>query len=87
MADDNRSEPRLLSISEAASYLGCGQANVYGLIRSGELPYVRVGRRKGYRIDREDIDRFISDRKQQVRNAAPQVRPALRFALKHIRRS
>jgi len=78
---------RLISVVEAAKYLGCGEANVYGLIRSGVLPYVRVGCRKGYRIDREDIDRFIAERKEQKRNIAAAVSTKLpRLDLKHILR-
>ncbi|MGD9854064.1 MAG: helix-turn-helix domain-containing protein [Planctomycetaceae bacterium] len=75
---------RLLTISQAADALGCSEANIYALIDAGELPFVPIGRRKGYRIDTADISAFIDRRKQQKSGTAP--RPA-RPRLKHIRLS
>lgn len=75
-------EPRLLTVAEAARFLGCSEANVYGLIAAGDLPSVRVGRRKGIRLDRQDLEAFIESRKQQ-RTATP--RSVTRSKLKHIR--
>jgi excisionase family DNA binding protein len=37
---------------------------VYRLIKSGELPALRVG--KGYRIFEADLERFLSDRSVRV---------------------
>ena len=72
---------RLLTIKETAEMLGCSEANVYSLLEAGDMPYVTIGRRKGYRIDLLDIDRFIAQRKQQP-VAAPIKVPRPR--LKHI---
>lgn len=77
---------RLLTVEQAAEYLSCSEANLYALIEAGDLPYVRVGRRKGYRIDRQDLDAFIESRKQQKSDAAP-LKPVMRHRLKHIRLS
>lgn len=54
---------QLLSVRQTAARLHCSAANVYALIEGGELPVVRVGRQKGYRIDLRDLDSFVSNRK------------------------
>ncbi len=48
---------RLLSVPEAASYLGVSVWTIRGLGWNGEIPEVKIGRRKLF--DREDLDRFI----------------------------
>lgn len=75
--------PRLLTIAEAAQALGCSEANVYSLIDSGKLPYVPVGRKKGYRIASDDLDLFIRSRKLQKQPA--ETKPVSRPRLRHIR--
>jgi excisionase family DNA binding protein len=73
---------RLLTVKETADWLGCSEANVYSLLEKGELPYVSVGRRKGYRIDPTDIAEFIRRRKAWNQPAQPHLpRPRL----KHLR--
>jgi excisionase family DNA binding protein len=73
---------RLLKIDEVAQRLSCSEANVYDLIASGELPVVRVGRQKGYRVDIRDLDAFVSDRKFRYQ-PAPVRMPKPK--LKHLR--
>jgi excisionase family DNA binding protein len=88
MNDEKRDAPgpekRLLTVNETAALLGCSRANVYGLIEAGELPVISVGKSRGYRIDRSDIDEFIERRKtcKEGRRPAP---PATRPRLKHIK--
>lgn len=82
--DESGVEPRLLTVRQSAGQLGCSAANIYALINSGQLPIVRVGCCKGYRIDLQDIDAFISERK--VQRAQPEPRSARpRPRLKHVR--
>ena len=61
---DPRQQPqfpaRLLTVTEAAQFLGCSETNVYALIDGGDLPFVSIGRRKGYRLDRIDLEAFGS---------------------------
>jgi excisionase family DNA binding protein len=75
-------ERRLLTIKQTAEQLACSQANVYTLVEAGELPFVRIGSRKGLRIDSRDLDAFIQSRKIQYERARPKP-PRLR--LKHIK--
>ena len=74
---------RLLTVAEAAQFLGCSETNVYALIDAGDLPFVSIGRRKGYRLDRMDLEAFIDQRKQSKAVASPTKMP--RPKLKHIR--
>jgi excisionase family DNA binding protein len=74
----------LLKVNETAALLGCSRATVYGLINGGELPVIAVGRSRGYRIDRRDIDEFVRRRKFRRESEKPAV-PAPRPRLKHIR--
>ena len=60
---------RLLTVAEAAQFLGCSETNVYALIDGGDLPFVCIGRRKGYRLDRSDLEAFIERRKQSKATA------------------
>lgn len=79
----NPAEPRLLSVKQTAQSLACSVANVYALIEAGELAVVNVGKSKGYRIDRRDLEAFIQQRKFRFETPRPKL-PTVR--LKHIRR-
>jgi len=72
----------LLTIKETAQRLCCSAACVYALVASGELPVVRIGLQKGYRVDVRDLDAFVSDRKFRYR---PQVAQLPRPKLTHLR--
>jgi excisionase family DNA binding protein len=34
-----------VSVDEAAARLGCERKTIYGAIRAGEIPHIRIGRR------------------------------------------
>jgi excisionase family DNA binding protein len=57
----------LLRIPEVAQILACGRTTVYGLVNSGELPTVYIGKR-GVRIPAESVDDFVT-RLRQVSGA------------------
>ena len=54
-------ESRLLSVVEAAAYLGVSAWHVRRLVWGGDLPAVRMGRL--VRLDRADLDKFIDEQK------------------------
>jgi excisionase family DNA binding protein len=54
----NANLPRLLNIKQAGYELGIGRTAVYGLISSGELKTVKIGRRRF--VPCEAIDEFIA---------------------------
>jgi excisionase family DNA binding protein len=55
---------RLFTVAEVAEVMRVSNMTVYRLIKSGELPAVRVG--KGYRIFEADLEGFLSSRSVQV---------------------
>jgi excisionase family DNA binding protein len=54
----------LLTVAEVATGMRVSNMTVYRLIKSGELPAVRVG--KGYRIRESELRRFLEERSVRV---------------------
>jgi excisionase family DNA binding protein len=55
---------QLFTVAEVAAVMRVSNMTVYRLIRSGELPALRVG--KGYRIFEADLERFLEGRSVHV---------------------
>jgi excisionase family DNA binding protein len=53
--------PALMTVKDAAVYLGRSQQSIQHLIADGQLPVVRVGRR--VHLHRADLDRWIEKNK------------------------
>ena len=51
---------KLLKVPEAQEVTGFGRTTMYGLIASGELPVLRVGR--AVRIPADALERWIQER-------------------------
>ena len=58
---------RLLTVAEVAATMRVSNMTVYRLIKSGEVPALRVG--KNYRIRESDVDRYLSARSVHVEGA------------------
>lgn len=56
-----RIQPALLTVKQAAVYIGRSEQAVQHLIFQRELPVVRAGRR--VHLDRRDLDRWIENNK------------------------
>ena len=54
-------KPRLLTVKEAAIFLGRSIPSIRELIWAGSLPIVRVGRR--IHLDLPDLEKFIENHK------------------------
>lgn len=50
--------PVVLTAAEAMDILGVGKNTMYRLLKSGELPAVRIGRH--WRIPKENLEQFLS---------------------------
>jgi excisionase family DNA binding protein len=59
----SKDERRLLTVDQAGQYVALGRWRIRSLIYSGQLPYVRLGRR--VLIDLKDLDALIDSKKQQ----------------------
>lgn len=57
--DQRKIEPRLLTVEQAAEYIGRSEQAVRHLIFQRDIPVVRTGR--CVRIDRKDLDRWIEN--------------------------
>jgi excisionase family DNA binding protein len=62
---------RLLTLPEAAHYLGCTIWSVRELIWKGRLPYTRFGKR--FQVDRQDLDELV-DREKRCEGTGPASR-------------
>lgn len=49
-----------LTVGEVARYLRVSNMTVYRLVKSGQLPAVRIGR--GYRIREDDVHKYLEKR-------------------------
>jgi excisionase family DNA binding protein len=57
----HRGEARLLTVGQAAEYLGTTAASLYSKIWRREIPFVKLGR--SVRFDIRELDRLIEEAK------------------------
>ncbi|GAA1936832.1 helix-turn-helix domain-containing protein [Nocardioides hwasunensis] len=55
MADD----PRFLTLADVAEVLNTSSAQVYALVRRGDLPAIKIGGRGQWRVERIQLEEFI----------------------------
>ena len=55
MADD----PRFLTLADVAEVLNTSSAQVYALVRRGDLPAIKIGGRGQWRVERSQLEEFI----------------------------
>jgi excisionase family DNA binding protein len=59
-------EPRFYTLEDVATILNVRVAQVYALVRSGELPAVKLGGRGVWRVDRLQLDVYIERMHEQT---------------------
>jgi excisionase family DNA binding protein len=52
-------EPRFLLMSDVAEQLNVSPSQVYHMVRSGELPAIKIGGRGQWRIERSKLEEYI----------------------------
>lgn len=52
-------EPRFLTLDDVATYLSVSVPQVYSLVRSGELPAIKIGGRGVWRVDRKQLEDYV----------------------------
>ncbi|MFI1192300.1 helix-turn-helix transcriptional regulator [Micromonospora sp. NPDC020750] len=52
-------EPRFLLLSDVAAELNVSDSQVYHMVRSGELPGIKVGGRGHWRVERARLEEYI----------------------------
>ncbi|MBF4162368.1 helix-turn-helix domain-containing protein [Nocardioides acrostichi] len=59
--------PRFLTLADVAEVLNTSSAQVYALVRRGELPAIKIGGRGQWRVESEKLEEFISHMYDQTR--------------------
>jgi len=60
----------LFTLDQTARYLNVSRPQVYSLVRSGELPALKLGGRGVWRVDRRQLETYIERLLQQTREWA-----------------
>lgn len=60
-------EPRFLTLEDVSKYLNVSVPQVYALVRSGELPAIKVGGRGIWRVDRRQLEAYIDRLHEETR--------------------
>ncbi|MBV1849467.1 helix-turn-helix transcriptional regulator [Catellatospora tritici] len=55
----NQPQPRFLTLEQVAEELSTSAAQIYALVRRGELPAIRLGGRGQWRVERARLEEFI----------------------------
>lgn len=53
-------EPRFLQLSDVAEILNISASQTYALVRSGELPAIKIGGRGQWRVERAALEDYIA---------------------------
>ncbi|MFC7246095.1 helix-turn-helix transcriptional regulator [Catellatospora aurea] len=53
--------PRFLTLEQVAEELSTSTAQIYALVRRGELPAIRLGGRGQWRVERSRLEEFIAE--------------------------
>ena len=53
--------PRYLKLEDVATYLSVSVPQVYALVRSGELPAIKIGGRGVWRVDKAKLDAYLEN--------------------------
>ncbi|MFC7492940.1 MULTISPECIES: helix-turn-helix domain-containing protein [unclassified Nocardioides] len=51
--------PRFLTLADVAEVLNTSSAQVYALVRRGELPAIKIGGRGQWRVEADQLEEFI----------------------------
>jgi excisionase family DNA binding protein len=61
------SGPRFLQLADVAETLNISAAQVYALVRSGELPAIKIGGRGQWRVEGSELEAYIARMYDQTR--------------------
>jgi len=59
--------PRFLTLADVAEVLNTSSAQVYALVRRGELPAIKIGGRGQWRVEAAQLEDFIQRMYSQTR--------------------
>ena len=64
--------PRFLTLADVAEVLNTSSAQVYALVRRGELPAIKIGGRGQWRVESAQLEKFIEQMYAQTRDFVDQ---------------
>jgi excisionase family DNA binding protein len=59
--------PRFLTLSDVAEILNTSSAQVYALVRRGDLPAIKIGGRGQWRVESTELEAYIQRAYEQTR--------------------
>ena len=66
MRQDVAVAQRFITLADVAQILNSAPAQVYALVRSGELPAIKIGARGQWRVEALELERYISTMYQET---------------------
>ena len=63
-----RVPPRFLTLADVAELLNISAAQTYALVRSGDLPAIKVGGRGQWRVEATELEAYIQRMYAQTRD-------------------
>jgi len=66
MSNHNQVAPRFITLADVANILNIAPAQVYTLVRSGDLPAIKIGVRGQWRVEASELEKFISSQYQRT---------------------
>jgi excisionase family DNA binding protein len=64
--------PRFLTLADVAEVLNTSSAQVYALVRRGDLPAIKIGGRGQWRVEREQLESYITRMYDETRDYVDQ---------------
>ncbi|MGH8889132.1 MAG: helix-turn-helix domain-containing protein [Acidothermaceae bacterium] len=61
-------DKRFLLLTDVAEVLNISAAQTYALVRSGELAAIKIGGRGQWRVESQELERYIQDAYQRTRD-------------------
>lgn len=55
--------PRFLTLVDVQDVLNVSERTAYSLVRSGEIPAIQVGAKRVWRIEQDDFERYLDERR------------------------
>jgi excisionase family DNA binding protein len=67
-SDPGRPGRRFLQLADVAEVLNISSAQVYALVRSGELPAIKIGGRGQWRVEASELEAYIARMYEETRD-------------------
>jgi excisionase family DNA binding protein len=64
--------PRFLTLADVAEVLNTSSAQVYALVRRGDLPAIKIGGRGQWRVEGEQLEEYIRRMYDETRDYVDQ---------------